>query len=1591
MGKDGFHWNTTVMQALSTGMVNQSTINTALRRSIMTRMTAGAFDLIEQQMYTKIKADAVNASEHWAANLDAASQGLVLLRNQPGGLPLMGGKKLAVVGPHAVSTRGLFSDYYGDQICFDGTPHGFGRNFSCVPTLGQMLTQHNHEGETRVRSGAQITCGGGHLPSCGNGAAINEAMQAVQWADAIVLAIGTDTISVEHEGTDRKEVGLPPGLQQNLTAQVLASGKPVIMVVCNGGAVSIDNLLTPSSPAAIIEAFFPGFRGAEALARHIFGIDNRWGRLPYDILTTATAESYDITDYSMHNRSYRYLPQSTATVSWPFGYGLSLTNFSLALAATPERKNGAICVRATNTGPQAGDVVITAFFTPITASAGPSSERLVKQLWAFRRLALEPGARADVWFAVTPEDLKLVDEAGARVAAPGGYELSFSVGDGGGGDVKLEYQSAPAVANRAVATAAAAAGGDNSLKNVRNNLKTDDNNPDETGGAGFKLRHTFQSAKTDDDDITNAEPVVPLDTSLNTLPVGWYGARWPSRSDELIENMAKMTVLILMQEDGDCWTKCCPHAGVKPSPSIGPRTAQCGPWHNASAEPGCDSRCDQEGSQLAVFKRVKATARQAGSLPPHCMLYMNAVYIWPFDKSSALGSAVMVSDTQGNVHAETADPGLFPSFLWDFGKLGGQKAWLDIAIRGVVNGPADGVYADCYMSMPLFCHAPGPPSPGGAAGRSAKEAHKCFATNNRCKCALIANSTMGDQACDPSTCASQSDNATTTGKPSLHEEVDSAQVQAYHTGKPQTMKAAADAVAAAGGSFYSKQAPSDAPSPFGGNMNWLFFQAVGNRSTFYRDRGCSHDGCARMTPSLLIQRVKQVLANYKYVMVGTDDQLEQDVHNPQFDSSCSETALAMFLLAVEPGAVLLCQGWSNDFAQPLGMPTAATSTDRETGSWTRSFAHGAVATVRADGTGTVEWGQQTPSPNRVKTDDNHANNNVEQLHPAATVASPHGEPSCSAHPTDCTMQLQTALAPTVRFPASTSITQPLFLAHANHTELRLWGDAVGSPALRLKSDDIVDGAGTPTSIVIDWGTTLATTRTTPTCQVVVEPSMWPTSKIREQQLHWLSDLGVEASPVFWQSWFVYPHTGVAQLQPGHWDFSQITPLLDDMLNATRGRDLVLQFGTVPSWMQNGPVGDARRDYGSSMWNSTLVWDYNIWHEKGTPAHPAGVPRSFRNLQHVAEYFANLMAYYTAGGFVDSRTGKHYESDNHYDIPWFEFGNELEYGQTPELLTKQSDVVNAAVASIAPKTKFVGLGLANIDLAGPRNQGRPYFEYFLNSSNHAPGAPAVEAIDYHWYANPLNYSKGFEHTMFENVDTFIAEVKEFEVVRKALAPKTKTYLKELGTIAATPSNPAIDATPVPDAYWLASAAYWAYLWAQLALQEIDVASMSQLVGGPPKCTLADGTSCSSVGGWGGCVCSGDNYASVSMLGWDSGRPTARYYLLSMLVRAFGNRLKRLVGTEASAGGRTTGCIFAQGFEVTENDGSKVKKLLLVNKRAEAVVASAIRCGPECCFRCIESSGGNAWQAPTVAPLQPNASVSLASFGVAILTERHCART
>jgi hypothetical protein len=399
------------------------------------------------------------------------------------------------------------------------------------------------------------------------------------------------------------------------------------------------------------------------------------------------------------------------------------------------------------------------------------------------------------------------------------------------------------------------------------------------------------------------------DTSLATTPVAYYGANW-NRSQVNVDALAKFQMAVLMQEDGHCWATCCPHRFDAGS--------QCG-WKpgdpDATVYAGCDASCDEHGSQEDVFVRVAASAARQGLRGPHAVLYMNSVYLWPFDEASALGADAMVTDVHGAPHAESCDPGIFPSYFFDYGKPAGAKAWLDIVRRAVVGGAADGVYCDCCGLVPFDCR-----NSSGANGT-------CVARRN--------------------------------GKAkSINEQVTQASVDAHIAGKNATLHEAIRLVtdpAGNNGTFYNKVRNA----AFGntGNINWY-------------GKG--------LAPPHLRAAVLADTAGGNYVVVGGSNAYSnpktetlpagQDLGDGRVSlQRCSDDVLAQFLLAVEPGAFLLCNGWDARFGRPLGLPLAPPAQaggKNGTGTWSRAFASGVVARWdSATSKGTVSWpGVPTPAP-----------------------------------------------------------------------------------------------------------------------------------------------------------------------------------------------------------------------------------------------------------------------------------------------------------------------------------------------------------------------------------------------------------------------------------------------------------------------------------------------------------------------------------------------------------------------------------------------------------------------------------------------------
>ena len=329
------------------------------------------------------------------------------------------------------------------------------------------------------------------------------------------------------------------------------------------------------------------------------------------------------------------------------------------------------------------------------------------------------------------------------------------------------------------------------------------------------------------------------------------------------------------------------------------------------------------------------------------MLYLNADYLWPFDRlasrtapavtatgdsggggvgggrDSSLASAanvdIRVLDIEGKPHVEICDPGLFPSYLYDYSKPAAVEAWVAGNVkRGLDSGFADGFYVDCYInSNRLECSPPG--------------SDHCYTAGN----------------------------GTTIHQPMYNNAVTATQAHEWFPGKRRAMAAAAALATQAGGSFFSKLAPLDQAAPYGGNMNWIWLSACWHWPQVWRNRGCTADGCPIVTPPYLIQQVKSVLANYSYAVLDTDADLPTSISAPWrggsgFVSFCGETATALFLLALEPGCFLLCQGWDDRFGYKLGLPAGPAAFNATDGSWSRAFLHGTSASWK-NGTGVVRW------------------------------------------------------------------------------------------------------------------------------------------------------------------------------------------------------------------------------------------------------------------------------------------------------------------------------------------------------------------------------------------------------------------------------------------------------------------------------------------------------------------------------------------------------------------------------------------------------------------------------------------------------------
>jgi len=385
--------------AVRDGLLPEARLNDALFRVLHDRIRLGEFDPPEMVPYSRISPSVICSPEHRALALETARESMVLLKNQNHFLPLDTNKvkRIAVIGPHAA----MF------------TPGGYsGRADRPVNPLQGVTNRATPGTEILYAKGCEISPGPPRRASGTNSAAavndetnsIAEAVETAKKADVAIIYVGT-TGAIENEGRDRTSLSLP-GRQEQLIEAVYAANAKTIVVLLNAGPLTIP--WVKEHIPAILEAWWNGVEGGDAIADVIFGDYNPAGRLPLTVYASERQvppqDEYDITK----GFTYMYI---NGRPLFAFGHGLSYTTFKygkLRLSDAQITVDGQVTatIDVTNTGKREGDEVVQLYVHEVK----PSVKRPAEELRGFRRIHLGPGETQSVAMTVPAAKLAFYDQ-----------------------------------------------------------------------------------------------------------------------------------------------------------------------------------------------------------------------------------------------------------------------------------------------------------------------------------------------------------------------------------------------------------------------------------------------------------------------------------------------------------------------------------------------------------------------------------------------------------------------------------------------------------------------------------------------------------------------------------------------------------------------------------------------------------------------------------------------------------------------------------------------------------------------------------------------------------------------------------------------------------------------------------------------------------------------------------------------------------------------------------------------------------------------------------------------------------------------------
>ncbi|MBV7575647.1 beta-glucosidase BglX [Pseudomonas sp. PDM32] len=424
---------------LKSGEIQQSDIDNAVRAVLDAKYDMGLF----KDPYLRIgkaEDDPVDTYAdnrlHRAEARDVARRSQVLLKNQNETLPLKKTAKIALVGPLAKAPIDMMGSWAAagkpaqSVTLFDGMTNALGDKSTLIYARGANITSDpkilgylnflNFDAPEVVDD-----------PRPAN-VLIDEAVKAAKDADVVVAAVG-ESRGMSHESSSRTDLNIPEN-QRELIRALKATGKPLVLVLMNGRPLTI--LEEKEQADAILETWFTGTEGGNAIADVLFGDYNPSGKLPISIPRSVG----QIPTYYNHltigrpftpgkpgNYTSQYFDDTTGPL-YPFGYGLSYTEFSLsdmALSSTTLNKTGKLDASVTvkNTGKRDGETVVQLYIQDVAGSM----IRPIKELKNFQKVMIKAGEQKVVHFTITEDDLKFYNTQLKYAAEPGKFNVQIGL------------------------------------------------------------------------------------------------------------------------------------------------------------------------------------------------------------------------------------------------------------------------------------------------------------------------------------------------------------------------------------------------------------------------------------------------------------------------------------------------------------------------------------------------------------------------------------------------------------------------------------------------------------------------------------------------------------------------------------------------------------------------------------------------------------------------------------------------------------------------------------------------------------------------------------------------------------------------------------------------------------------------------------------------------------------------------------------------------------------------------------------------------------------------------------------------------------